>query len=333
MKPSRSYLESPQTRSATVTADMLVVITPYRELGAPVRARRLLRATVASVDAQATEVLHCIVDDGNSKECSSYLESAYSGPSRIILHRSKQPAEVLGCPPALNFAFDHILDGKLSRSIPEDSMVTALHADDLALSFDQRVAACGSTASFCYSDAALLIEGSREILSWPSLRFPLRHTRALFWMLGRFAYPTMTWRLGFLNLLREYNAVAYGHKTVMDSRVGCAEDVDLCLASLECAVAHGAEVAAPKAVTAVYRIRDDSLSEIRDPGERWREERFILRKHFGAASSLLRAGRVVVRPETVWPGLLKARLLFRRGVDDEIADVIRLFEMAASDDS
>ena len=143
---------------------MLVLITPYRELGDPVRARRLLGVTVASIDAQATEVLHVIVDDGNTDDSSKYLRSL-SGPARLVLHRTKPPNEVLGCSPAQNLAFeDRLLDGGDGVPIPGDAMVSTLHADDLALALDQRMAACGTTAAFCVSDAALLIERSTDIL-------------------------------------------------------------------------------------------------------------------------------------------------------------------------
>ncbi len=130
------------------------------------------------------------------------------------------------------------------------------------------------------------------------------------------------------HLLRDYNASTYGHRTTTIIGSGVQKMSDPGSVQLECAIRHRVQVARPNAVTAAYRIREDSLSEVRDPQERQREERFILEKHFGRRALLLQVARTVVRPETAFPRLMALKRPLRRRVDGECADTIRRLDEA-----
>lgn len=304
---------------------MLVILTPFRNAADRLASRRwaLLEQTVRSVDALAGQTLHIIVDDGSPQELHHELIARHSRRNRLILQRDKPADEIQTCSGALNLGFDFLLDGGLSKfGIDEGTAVTALHSDDLIMHAHRRVEELRD-ACFLYSDAALYIESTGITWHWGSLAASAPALRRWFWIRSGLPYPTMTWRLGFLRQIRKRARQRFDQVGVMDERVGSGEDVDLALNSLECVIEMCLPMKRLPETTAVYRIRNDSLAATRDQRQRTKEERFVLKKHFGMIAPFQRAARLAVRPEAVFPGLMWVREPFRRLASVQVDERIK----------
>jgi len=301
---------------------MLVVVTPYRDYddSRSIRRSSLLARTVASVERQKVPILHVIVDDGSPVLAFNQIRRTYESRHRIVVRREKPEREVASCCGALNFGFDFVLGGNLAQyGVTESAFVTALHSDDLLIDSHLRMAPAASSA-FIYSDAGLLVEPEGNLWRWTSMCGSPRSVRRSLWVRAGMPYPTMTWRVEFLRHIRDYAVRTYGQSGVMDNRIGCGEDVDVALSSLECLIDLRYTATRVPSVTAIYRIRPDSLAATRPTDQRTQEERFVLRKHFGAAALLQRIARFAIRPECTFPALMPLRVRHKRALvfdDDE----------------
>jgi len=116
--------------------------------------------------------------------------------------------------------------------------------------------------------------------------------------------------------LAEYNRSVYNLSSFLDGNIGCGEDVDIALSSLELAKKLRLKTGYLKEITAEYRIHDLSLAEIRDQKERAHEENTVLRKHFGkVGTSLQHLKRLIARPECYFQSLLINQLAKRKRVE------------------
>lgn len=283
----------------------MIVITPFlfRKGDSNFIGRdTFLEETIASIDANHDGVAHIIVDDGSDQETLRALDRRFRGsPNRAIVSRKRAPSDLLSCTNAINFGVRLCLEQRTVDSVDvgAHSHICFLHSDDLALDLWKRIRLAEVTqADFLYSHAAIFFNTGNEGLLWKSCTGDARRMRKRFWVHGEMAYPTMTWSIRLARLLVER------HGTMLDPMVGCGEDVDVFLKTIDTVNTHGLNVEFLPDVTAGYRIHEKSLADIRDQRDRAQEELTVMRRHFGTLGArVLSAKRLWHRPETTFPVL------------------------------
>lgn len=274
---------------------------------------KYLLETIRSIDKQPIKnIFHLIVDDGSNPDIRSFIDKSFLNPDkRTIIRREKKKNELLTSTNARNFGLNYILHSKRSRFSGHE-YITFIDSDDLLVNLEDRCDyIVNNKPSFLYSNALLFFDTSEKGLLWEGL--PPETDPANFWIKGRLPYPTMTWEISFLSKLYYYVKSKYGVEGPFDPNIGCGEDVDIALSSLEFARAQKKKISFLPEITAAYRIHTHSLATIRDPKKRKEEEDSVLTKHFGKDQlGLLHAQRLLLRPECYFGSLYPLRNLFEK---------------------
>jgi hypothetical protein len=298
----------------------MIIITAYHGRGddpASERRRGYLRNTIRSVDAQSiSALLHIIVDDGSTDGSCEEIKKHDAGLTpRVYLRREKQPGEDLSSTLARNFALAYCEEEKLisATGSAASRYVTFIDADDLVVSLGERLkAARQQHAAFVHSDCLIFFDDVERVYFWNGEAANPRRLRNRMWVWASMPYPTMTWRADFLLSLKAYVKKQYGVDGPFDPTIGCGEDVDIALSSLEHLSATFTMAYVPM-VTAAYRIHDSSLAAVRDGRTRRFEEESVLIRHFGPwQTKLMHVRRFLVRPECYVPSLWGLKNSLRR---------------------
>jgi len=299
----------------------MIIITPYYEEEENHNfstRRKYLDETIESVDKQnRKDLLHVIVDDGSKSEYYKKLQKKYlNSQNRIIIRRERKKSDILTCTNALNFGLDYCFktDSFKGIDIGSHDIITFLHSDDLLIDVYKRLDMFNSGSYvFVYTDALIFFDDNDVAYKWGGIDGSIDKITNNMWVYGKLAYPTMTWKKDFLKELKTYNIQKYKLNYVLDPKVGCGEDVDLALSSLEFAKIKGCKIGYLKDFTAGYRIHNKSLASIRDQLQRASEENSVLIKHFGEVKSkVLHMRRMLARPECYFPFLMDIKVKFRK---------------------
>lgn len=298
---------------------MILITTYYSRSGDQrfLNRRQYLEQTIQSVDSQNLDNLfHLIVDDGSTDDMYSVLSKKYADhPTRRVIRREKSHAEPLSSTNARNYAIELCLKHKniAGIDISNHKYISFTDSDDLVANLGLRLSFMEKNQfSFGYSDAFIFFDNDIPgRLVWKALN-PQRAYKN-FWIFGKMPYPTMCWRKDFLEGLTLWVKRRYGFDGPFDPNIGCAEDVDIALSSFEYAKIVNTKIGYIPEVTAGYRIHQNSLAEIREQGTRKTEEHKVLIRHFGRMESLwMYVKRAIVRPEFLFPSLIKLRNRFRK---------------------
>lgn len=271
---------------------------------------RYLGESISSVRKQKNPPIQIIIDDGSSEESFAEIARTYKDSRTIVLRRERRARDLLTCANALNYGLNYVLS---SEEFSSDEYISFLHSDDILINLDKRVENMRREGTdFLYSDAIIFFDGNPEGILWEGLKKPKEIKPQDYWIHGKMPYLTMTWTKRFLLELSKFIAIKYNQRSLLDSQVGCGEDIDLALNSLEFLNNNGGNYEYLPEITAGYRIHANSLAEIRNKKTRKKEENFILEKHFGKSSLLsLHLLRGFYRPEEyfacLFPHALKKR--------------------------
>ena len=212
------------------------------------------------------------------------------------------------CTNALNFGFEYVI--KNYNKFQNFNHISILHSDDLAISLNKRIDLMEkNNLNFLYSDALLFFNVNDPCYLWKGdCNLEIGDKIENYWIKGTMPYPTMTWKIDFLKDIQRYIKQKYGRRSIYNSNIGCGEDVDLALCSLETAMEFNKKIGYLPDLTAGYRIHDNSLAEIRDSKIRKKEENTVLKNHFGNFKSrIIHFKRFLLRPECYFPSLMKFR--------------------------
>jgi glycosyltransferase involved in cell wall biosynthesis len=287
---------------------MAILVTTYHgkaeDAGISKRGQYLCEL-IESIDKVIDEEsLHVIVDDGSTDNVCKELEKIHcNNTQRIFLRREKPANEPLTSTNARNFAISKCLDGALGQG---QKYITFVDSDDLLIDINSRIELMESRGlDFLYSDAFIFFNHTDTAYFWKGMEVAKHSARGAFWVQGRMPYPTMVWSIEFIRTVREFVRNTYKFEGPFDPRIGCGEDVDIALSSLECA-GGVYKIAYLPHVTVGYRIHDNSLASIRNGQLRAREEHGVLVRHFGYYGAiLLHIQRFIHRPEcyiaSLWP--------------------------------
>lgn len=258
--------------------------------------KNYLVESIQSVRAQKEPHLQIVIDDGSPHGALADIQKMYGDGKTIFLRRERKEGDLLTCTNALNHGLNYILS---SEHFTPNTPVSFLHSDDIAIHVGKREDTMQREGtSFLYSGAIIFFDGNPEGTIWDGLENLAFHKIQDFWIQGKLPYPTMTWTKKLLQGIQEFSARKYGQATILDSRVGCGEDVDIALTTFEFLNYLGETYSYFPEITAGYRIHSSSLSEIRDQRARKREENYVLIKHFGKRNlPLLHLKRFFCRPE------------------------------------
>lgn len=287
---------------------MVIIITTYHGSLEDARLSKrgqYLDELIASVDkAMDDRSLHIIVDDGSTDNvCEERKVLHQDNTRRIFLRREKAEGEPLTSTNARNFAISMCLNGIFGY---DQKYITFVDSDDLLIDICTRTTLMESgKLDFLYSDALIFFNQTDVAYFWKGMEAHKHSTERAFWVSGRMPYPTMVWSIEFLRKVREFVKDKYGFIGPFDPTIGCGEDVDIALSSLECANDEH-KIGYLSQVTVAYRIHDNSLASIRNGQERSREEHGVLVRHFGSRTAvLLHIRRFISRPECyieyLWP--------------------------------
>lgn len=297
----------------------MIIITTYHGRNNDSRfsnRRKYLEETIRSIDNQCLENLfHLIIDDGSTDDTYNVLHTRYAHDNRRrILRREKGSQEPLTSTNARNFALDlclsnHSIDGV---NISEHEYIAFIDSDDVVIDLQKREEfLTKNKPDFLYTDVLLFFNNTDTAYLWKGLNPQQAYKN--FWIHGKMPYPSMTWGIDFLKKLREWTENHYGFKGPFDSHIGCGEDVDVALSSLECAQERNSKIGYLPEVTAGYRIHNSSLATIRNQKTRVREENSVLKRHFGnVAVRYLHLRRFLVRPECYIPYLMEVKNILRK---------------------
>lgn len=280
----------------------MIVLTPYHlqknNLKFHARQKYLVQ-TINSIDNQTlTNLTHIVIDDGSDDDFCKKLQSESKKKNRIWLYRSKDKNELLTCTNALNFGIEYVFNNYEQAELGKHKHITFLHSDDLAINLEARETIMDKEdLDFLYTDALIFFNDRKYGYRWSGLPPQTNSLEKRIWTDGKMPYPTMTWRIDFLKNILEMNKANYSLNSVLDPRVGCGEDVDLALSSLECAKKLDKRVTYLPEITTAYRIHNQSLASVRNQKERKKEENSVLIKHFGYPEMyLLHIKRFLKRP-------------------------------------
>jgi len=289
----------------------MIIITPYygkkRDKNFENRQKYLLQALM-SIDKQTVPNLtHIIVDDGSTDGFCNSIKHKFSNDNRIWLRREKLINEILTCTNAINFGIKFVLENK--DKFKESESITFLHSDDLAIDLSIRESAMqNEDIDFIYTDALIFFDNNDYGFKWSGLPFNYKSLEENFWIKGKMPYHTMTWRIKCIKDLIDYNNKKYKLSSLLDPTVGCGEDVDGALTTIEWAKEVGANVKYIPQVTYGYRIHNQSLASIRNQRKRRKEENSVLYKHFGYFKTIsLHLKRFIERPEIYINFLMKLK--------------------------
>lgn len=268
-----------------------------------------LKEAIKSVDLQSAQ--HIIIDDGSSPSSLESIKDLCQEYGVTFLKRERQAYDLLTCTNALNFGLEHIL---ASDEIDSSECICFLHSDDILIDAKARAEFMKrQNGNFLYSDAVIFVDDSSSGIVWEGLSNPKRNSD--FWVYGKMPYPTMTWTKKFLAELKKYVERKYSRTQILNSKVGCGEDVDISLMSLELLKERGENPLYLPQITAGYRIHSTSLSEVRNHKQRMKEQDAILVQHFGRRMLLpLHLRRLMARPEEYFSILLPLALQKRKRV-------------------
>ena len=290
----------------------MIILTPYYGLkdnpDFKIR-KKYLQENIDSIDRQEIDSLHVIIDDGSDDGFCDELQEEYStNNKRIIIKRDRKEGDLLTCTNALNYGLDNVLCQETfnGRDLTKHNLITFLHSDDIAINLKNRKKIMNENkVDFLYTDALLFFDDNHEGLIWKGINGNIKTVINNFWVYGKMPYPTMTWSKNFLNKIKEHNKEYFCVNNILDTNIGCGEDVDIALNSLELALKLDLKVNYLPGITAGYRIHDSSLAEIRDQKKRKNEENSVLKKHFGKFGALkLHVRRLISRPECYFPKLI-----------------------------
>lgn len=272
-----------------------------------------LRESIESVRMQKSDLLHVIIDDGSPPDSLQEIKEEYSDRRTIFLRRERQPRNLLTCTNALNYGLDYIFSKK---EISSEEQVSFLHSDDRIINVRSRIKRMvDENSRFLYSDAVIFFDDSPEEIIWEGMRDVKKGRIQNFWIQGKLPYPTMTWTKGLLSEIKDYVYSRYGKTTLLDPCVGCGEDVDMALSTIEYLNHKGEEYSYLSEITAGYRIHSNSLAGIRNQKIRKKEENSVLVKHFGRKMLFpLHLQRFIYRPEEYIPFLFPQALKKRKKV-------------------
>lgn len=304
---------------------MMAIITPYYGKSGDQRfvtRKRYLHQTIQSVKSQDIDLIHIIVDDGSDDGAIDEITKKFGDSDKItIIGRERKQEDRLTCTNAINYGLQKILGFEKFSHIDSKRIeyVTILHSDDLAINLEARVNEMSKKSiDFLYTDAIILIESTKEKILWEGIDGSAREVRRNLWHRGRMPYPTMTWTAPFLVQMQRYVRDRYKRAFILDRSIGCGEDVDLALTSLELAEKEKMKIGYLREITAVYRIHDLSLAKIRNSRERREEENHVLKKHFGSVGKKVQhLERLINRPECYFPFLMRYVLSRRKKINLE----------------
>lgn len=289
----------------------MIIITPYHaKLSNPSfknRQQYFLKTLESVNNCGLEKFIHIIVDDGSDDGFCADLKTKDACNNRIWLFRSKKQGEILTCTNALNFGISYLQEKYTLQELREYKCITFLHSDDLAINFPRREKVLTEgDADFVYTDALIFFNNAEYGFKWSGLSYGTKDQESRIWVEGKMPYPTMTWSIDMLLELIEYNSSKYNQCSLLDPNVGCGEDVDAAMTTLEFCKAKNKKVIYLEEITQGYRIHNESLAEIRDQAIRAEEENSVLVKHFGKLKAkYLHLQRFISRPAVYIPQLMK----------------------------
>lgn len=284
----------------------MIIITPYYDgIDSDSSEReRYLEETINTVDSQQTDCFHLIVDDGNEKAPPEWVSE---GENRDVVRREREPNDKLTCSNASNYGLRHVLfDESFSEVLENHQYVTFLHSDDLVLNLHRRREYMENNhLDLLHTNSLIFFDDGNGVL-WEGIDGDVTEILRRAWVEGRMPYPTLTWKKEFLYDLVERSRDTYGIDGLFEPSVGCGEDVDVAMRSLELVQQGEYEQGYLPEVTSGYRIHDSSLASTRSGLRRSIEENKILLRHFGVSGAALKhCKRLVTRPECYFPVLYR----------------------------
>lgn len=286
--------------------------------------KKYLDEMIRSVDNQTYKnIVHVIVDDGSTDDYCLLLKEKYKyNNQRLIIRREKPQGEILTASHAINFALDTCLNFEKIEGVDlsQHDFVCFTDSDDLIIDIDKRVKEIEEQKlDLLYTDTLIFFDTSPYAYFWKGVSHKHKKIFDNFWILGRMPYPSMTWKKSFLMGLKEYNKQKYNINGILNSEIGCGQDVELALCSFEYAKLNNLKVGYLPEVTAGYRIHDMSIATIRNQKQRAKEENSVLVRHFGKIGALyMHIKRFICRPECYFPQIMKVRSFFREKTEKSI---------------
>jgi len=280
--------------------------------------KKYLEETISSIDKQLYKnIVHIIVDDGSTDDFCALLKEKYkNNKNKVVIRRTKPEGEILTASNAINYAIDLCLNNNNIENvdITNHDTICFIDSDDLVIDIHKRVREIeNNKLDLLYTDALIFFDNNPKVFFWKGMFGTYSKIFNNFWVLGKMPYPTMTWKKDFLLGLRDYNKQKYNVNGILDSQIGCGQDVDLALSSFEYAKSKNLKIGYLSEITAAYRIHESSIAVIRNQNQRSKEENIVIVRHFGKIKSLyLHLKRFLVRPECYFPNLMTIRNFFRK---------------------
>ena len=298
---------------------MIIITTYHINIYSPdseIR-KKYLSETIRSIDNQRIkDLIHIIIDDGSNDDTFKELKRKYANSiNRYVFKREKHPAEILTSTNARNFALDLCLESTSTKNINllNQKYITFIDSDDVVINLNKRLNFLeNNNVDFLFTDALIFFDNIDKSFVWSGINNNISRVYNTFWVKGKMPYPTMTWSINFLRELKTFNNKKY-NKGIFDSKIGCGEDVDVALSSLECARELNYKIGYLPEITAGYRIHNLSLTCIRNQKDRKREENAVLIRHFGKYhTAILHIKRFLIRPECYIEFFIKIKNAFKK---------------------
>jgi len=291
----------------------IIIITVYHGRKGDSRFNKredYLVETIKSVNQQKmNNAYHLLIDDGSTDDAMTHMQEKFpANANRHYFKRPKRPGEPLSSTNARNFGIELCLSNVIPHlTIAKNDYITFIDSDDVVINLNSRFDfLLKGNYRFGISDCLLLMNGESKARTWKGISGGTAQMQKKFWVHGILPYPTMTWRVDFLQALQKYILEQFERPGIFDPTIGCGEDVDVAYSSLKALTMSKSTVGYLPKITAGYRIHDTSLATIRNQVKRKYEENSVLKRHNGIVTTyILHLRRLTVRPECYFPYLYR----------------------------